>query len=133
MLLLGAGAVLLIKPAADAANTVGGTVSLFTTPLYSIEQVFQDRLGGLSNVINSILPVVNSNPVANPINYILPPDPISVWNSATAFSTQVADNSQLMPSSDWSAAYPGYEQGNIWDTFRLGWNVSPLGGLWALQ
>lgn len=37
------------------------------------------------------------------------------------------------PTQTHEEAFPGYESGSLWDTFRLGWNVSPLGGIWGLQ
>jgi len=47
--------------------------------------------------------------------------------------SEITNTPIAQESATYAADYPGYQAANPWDTFRLGWNISPLGGAWALR
>jgi hypothetical protein len=49
------------------------------------------------------------------------------------FASQITGVPIAQETPTYAQDYQGYSATNPWDTFRLGWNISPLGGTWALR
>lgn len=76
----------------------------------------------------------NSTLYALPLGLINPFIPVAAGIGETLSNMEMTPSTLgLLPGQNFTDAYPGYESTSLWDRFRLGWNVSPLGGYWALQ
>lgn len=113
---------------ANQAGRVAGSVGAgFAQSFFSIAPAVP-VVQAVHSFNDSVAPLVQAT-LPGPVGTLAIPDLVITagnWLASPA-------GQGLLPGQSFEEAYPGYESTSLWDRFRLGWNVSPLGGLWALQ